>query len=107
MPNFNDRGIIKWQPFNSCFNCEEMMQDIEKAKNKQKYPILSEDQLSNLEHQIINAYNLKLTIKIFYYYDGNIKNENGQINYLNTHTKKLYLNNIKIYFNQILKISEY
>ena len=23
-----DRGIIKWQPFNSCFNSEEVIKDL-------------------------------------------------------------------------------
>ena len=31
----SDRGIIKWQPFNSCFNGSDIIKDISKKKAKE------------------------------------------------------------------------
>ena len=76
-----DRGIIKWQPFNSCFNTLEIMEEVndEKEKKQEMFPKLSEDQLINLDSKIREAYNLKLLINIEYYYDGEIKNANSKL----------------------------
>ncbi len=101
-----DRGIIKWQPFNSCFNSNDILEDIKRKKQLVRFPILSEDQLNVLENKIKMAYNLKLFINIEYYYDGKIKNLNGKINYFDYYSKKLIINKKEIYFNQILKIKE-
>lgn len=101
-----DRGIIKWQPFDSCFNSKQIICDLENEKEKQNLPILSEDQLNVLEEEVINAYNLKQLINVQYYYNGDIKNINGQINFINFQKKEMFLNNVGIYFKQIIKIEE-
>ena len=100
-----DRGIIKWQPFNSLFNAGVIIQDINKEKSKEKCPILSEDQLENIEDTIKNAYILKQNVDIKYYYDGNIIEKLGKINYLDIQNKNICLSNKIIYFKQILKIT--
>ena len=100
-----DRGIIKWQPFDSCYSSKNIVHNIALEKIKIDMPALSEDQLERIEEKIIDAYNLNLNIKIKYYYDGIIKYEKGKINYINTQEKKIYLNNKYIYFKQILNIS--
>ena len=100
-----DRGIIKWQPFNSCFNAGVIIQDINKEKRKEKCPILSEDQLENIEDTIKDAYILKQDVNIKYYYDGNIIERLGKINYLDIQKKNICLSNKIIYFKQILKIT--
>lgn len=102
--NYKDRGIIKWQPFNSCFDSTIILNDINKEKNRQKYPILSDDQLNIIEEEILEAYEMKLNVKIDYYYDGLIRTMEGKINYLNLQDKKIYLNQKGIFFKQILKI---
>lgn len=104
--SYIDRGIIKWQPFNSCFDANLVMDDINKEKNRTSYPILSEDQLFVIEEKLLTAYELKTIVQIKYYYDGNIKEINGKINSLNQAKKILYINNQEIHFRQILKIIE-
>ena len=103
-----DRGIIKWQPFNSCFNANEIVEDININKNeiKEKRPILSEDQLNILDWQLKNAYILKSVINLKYYYDGEIKNLIGKITSFDYLNKKICLNKQIIYFKQILEIDE-
>lgn len=104
----SDRGIIKWQPFNSCFNGSDIIKDISKKKAKERieFPTLSDDQLMVLEDKIKNAYYLKNKINITYYYDGEMKNLSGKINYFDYYNKKIYINNQEIYFRQIIKIGE-
>lgn len=101
-----DRGIIKWQPFNSCFDSKQIIEDISSKRQKINLPILSDDQINIIEEKIINAYNLKVNIKILFFYEGNIKEIKGKINYLDYNKKEIYINKIKIYFKQIVKIKE-
>ncbi len=100
-----DRGIIKWQPFNSLFNASVIINDINIEKSKEKCPILSEDQLENIEEAIKDAYLLKQDVDIKYYYDGNIIERLGKINYLDMQNKNICLSNKIIYFKQILNIT--
>ena len=47
-----DRGIIKWQPFDSCYSGSKILKDINNEKNREIFPTLSEDQLCILEEKI-------------------------------------------------------
>jgi len=100
-----DRGIIKWQPFNSCFSATNIINEINNQKNRLQFPTLSEDQLNLISEKIIEAYNLKISVNIMYYYDGNQKNIKGVIETINTQQKKICINNLYIYLKQILKIT--
>ncbi len=99
-----ERGIIKWQPFNSCFNSEKILSDINNTKNRKPFPILSEDQIKNIEEKIIESFNLQLIITITYYYDGKINDIMGQINFLDITNKKIGIGKQIIYFKQIINI---
>ena len=104
MKEIVDRGIIKWQPFNSCFDSKILLKDLNKEKNRKDYPILSDDQLKIIEEKVLEAYELKILVKVYYYYDGYINTIDGKINGLNMQEKLIYLNQKRIYFKQILKI---
>lgn len=99
-----DRGIIKWQPFDSCYSTGKILKEIHNKKNSVKFPILSDDQLLILEEKVIDAYHLNNTINIEYYYNGNLFKINGKINSINYQQKKLCVNNNTIYFKQIIKV---
>ena len=47
MNNF-DRGMIKWQPFNSVYSSKKMMNSILKEKSKKEMPILSSDEIRTI-----------------------------------------------------------
>lgn len=99
-----DRGIIKWKPFNSCISSIDLIKEIENKKNKKSFPILSEDQLKEMNEFINDAYNLKININIEYFYNDNIKLIKGKINNINYQEKKICINNKYIYYKQIIKI---
>ena len=51
-----DRGIIKWQPFNSCFDSKQIIRDVTANKNRINLPVLSDDQIHILEEKTINLF---------------------------------------------------
>lgn len=99
-----DRGIIKWQPFDSCYSGSKILKDINNEKNREIFPTLSEDQLCILEEKITNAYHLGEFINIEYFYNGKINKLKGKINFINLRNKKIYINENIIYFSQIIKV---
>ncbi len=101
-----DRGIIKWQPFDSCYASSKILKEIHNKKDRRVFPTLSEDQLNILEENIKDAYHLKEIINIKYYYNGDVLNIKGKINGINNNEKKIYINNKIIYIKQILTINE-
>jgi len=100
-----DRGIIKWQPFNSVAPSKEIINKLDREKQKIDKPILSEEQLDIIQNNLFEAYNNELETIIKYYKNGIIFNEQSKIKVLDLSRNRIILNNNKIiYFNQIIKI---
>ena len=104
MNNF-DRGIIKWQPFESLTSSKQIMQSLIHEKSKIMKPILSEEEISEIEQNIVDAYYSGENITIFYYKNGFIHNIKGKIIKIDHIYKMIYLNNnLNLFFKQIIKV---
>lgn len=104
MPN-NDRGIIKWQPFNSVISANTIVNSILKAKNKIDKPILSIDQLNYLNNMLLEKYYDQDKVKIIYFKNNEIKEIKGIITNINESMKTVIINNhLKLHISQILQI---
>lgn len=99
-----DRGIKKWQPFNSCFSSADVLKEISCSKAQKEPPLLSEDQLINIEEKIKDAFFLGTKINIKIFYNGKIIEKSGKVENINFQEKKICLNRVNIYFKQILEI---
>ncbi len=103
--NKQDRGIIKWQPFESLTPTKQIIKSILLEKSKVTKPILSDEEIKCLEDKIIEAYYSSININIHYYTNGYIKVTKGKIKKIDQIYKMIYLdNNLKLLFNQILDI---
>lgn len=102
-----DRGYIKWAPFNSVINDNVVLNELTKKRNKVYKPTLSEDQIDFLNEKIFEAYTNHLKVNIFIYSNFNILKLSGFINNINLSKKYITFNNNHIYFNQILKITNF
>lgn len=102
----SDRGMIKWQPFNSVINNKVMINSILKEKEKIRKPELSNEEIEILEDRIIDSYYTHSNILITYYQDGYLLKTIGQIIKIDPIYKKVYLDNHKILlFKQIMEIN--
>ena len=105
MPKIHDRGIIKWAPFDSVISSKKVIRDIENSKHKIVKPILSEDELNNIESIILDSYHNKDEIEIKYFYNGKYYKIKNIISKIDNIKKIIVLdNNKKIYFNQIVSV---
>ena len=64
MLEIHDRGMVKWQPFDSLLSSKKVAREIIKEKNKVAMPTLSEDQLLNIEEKVLEAYYNGETVRL-------------------------------------------
>lgn len=67
---YRDRGIIKWAPFDALTGMNEFLRAMLYQKNQQEMPVLSEDQLLEMNRQCLYALRLKCEVLITYFEDG-------------------------------------
>lgn len=107
MPEIHDRGMIKWQPFDSLLSTKKVAKEIINEKSKVAMPTLSEDQLLNIEEKVLEAYYNGETVRLVYYRKGTYYTKTSQIKYIDKYKKQLILNDGSIlYFKQIVKIEQ-
>lgn len=100
-----DRGMIKWMPFNSLMNGKTIVNNLINEKSKVKMPILSEDEIKEIEKNIINAYYTQDKVLITYYKNGYLLKIKSHIKKIDYVYKIIYLeNNINLLFRQIVNI---
>ena len=100
----SDRGMIKWAPFNSVVNGKKIIYEILDDKSKIKKPILSDEQIDNLEKKLLLHFYDHEEVKIDYFYNGKIYPLKGNIKKIDSIYHKIYLNNLILYFDQIIKV---
>ena len=100
------RGIIKWQPFESLLPNKVIINSILNEKNKISKPILSTDQLEDLNNIILESFYNQSSITIKYFANNYIKIDDGVITSLNYNNKTIIINNkLKLHISQILQIN--
>lgn len=100
-----DRGMIKWIPFNSLVSNKDVMKFLILEKNKISKPIISEEDSKTFEELIIEAYYMHNKVLISYYKNGYIYKTTSYIKKIDKVQKLIYLENIKLLFNQITSIT--
>jgi tRNA(His) 5'-end guanylyltransferase len=75
----NDRGMVKWQPFNSVTSGVGMVDDVIDKRSKKTMPVLSEDQIMTIQNKMLEAYNNQDEINVIFYLNGHFFNRRGKI----------------------------
>lgn len=99
-----DRGFIKWQPFNAVVPSKYVIDSLEREKIVQK-PVLSTEQIDNLNELIIEAYYGQYIVKIEFYEENKITSLEGVIKKIDSVKNIIELDNHKIIaFKQVLNV---
>lgn len=101
-----DRGIIKWQPFDSVMSSSEIKKFILSEKAKVSKPNISEDQKEVIEQKILEAWHTNIKIKITYFKNNKLYKLDKKILRIISVNKKIIFEDYSfIYFDQILKVN--
>ena len=102
----NDRGIIKWLPFQSLVPNKEIIKSLKEEKNIIEKPLLSKEQQMDIENKLIEAFYEQINITLDYYLNGHIKTIKSKIINIDYVYKKItFEHNLTLLFSQIIKIS--
>ncbi len=102
----NDRGIIKWQPFDSVCSSSKLKKEVANSKNKISKPILSDEQKLNIENDILQAYHENILITITLFKSNQIYKISKKIAKIIVIKKKIIFDDYSyIFFDQIIKTS--
>ncbi|MBQ6840631.1 MAG: YolD-like family protein [Bacilli bacterium] len=99
-----DRGMIKWQPFDSVVSGKQVVRDVLKKKNEIKMPALSEEQRNSIEEKLILSFYENEKITLDYYYQGKLLKLCDNIKKIDSTYRKIYFSNKTLLFDQIVKI---
>ena len=98
--------MSKWAPFNAVAPGDEMISDVLKRRNVVKMPILSDDQIIEIENKLINSYNNQIKIKIKYFRSGRYYLREGIVSKIDKIARKIALNDeYNLFFSQIIEIN--
>lgn len=102
---FMNRNKIKWLPFNSIINTQETLKERQIISSKHSMPILSEEQINELEENIIFNYYAKKEVIIKYFQNGYIFTIKSVIKKIDDINHLIILsNNTTLFFNQIITL---
>lgn len=100
-----DRGIIKWAPFDGLAGFNNLYKELKYRLNKTEKPILSEDQLYEMDINLKKALNEKCSIYLSYFQGGYIKQIYGQVTDLDAILKLVYVNHIAFPLSIIMDLA--
>lgn len=89
----SQRGMVKWQPFASLPEQANYINKLIYEMNKIERPILSEDQLNELNETLFRAFENKEQIALEYFHDGYIYLVEGIIIKIDPIKKSLIVEN--------------
>jgi len=102
-----DRGMIKWQPFDSVTSSKQMVQSILKEKSKVPKPNMSEEQMQEIEEKITEGFHTQSPLRIVYFWHGRyqVKQNLMILEIIPNQKKIIFEDHSFLYFEQILTVS--
>lgn len=96
------RGMKKWAPFSSLIEQQGQLNKTKKIKNKIEMPILSEEEISEINNALINYQGQTVNLK--YYKNGSIILVKTKLNDINAENQSLKTSDGIVYFVNIIEI---
>lgn len=101
---YHDRKMMKWMPFNALLEQGDYINDLLHGRKRQTMPILSVDQLQELNYQLETAYLFNYEIEVSYFETHKIKTVQGTITRTDLHNKLIFIGEKALSALQITKI---
>ena len=96
-----DRGMMKWRAFNAVIPAKELL----KKDEPFHMPILSKDEISELEETIADSYYAHSEIELEFFENKKLLKIKGVVTKIDSTSKNIIINSKKINFRQIYHIN--
>lgn len=101
---YHDRKMMKWMPFNALLEQGDHLRELIDARNHEEKPILSDDQLAELNYDLERAYMTQELVEISYFKQNKRHKTKGHIHQIDVQNKMLMINDQGLYAEEVLKI---
>ena len=93
----------KWAPYAAVADGHGMINEVLSKRNKVEMPILSEDQIQEIESKIYEAFHNNDLVRIKFYKDGRFVVKEGKIKDIDKYGRKIILfPDFPLFFSQIV-----
>ena len=96
--------MIKWKPFNTLLNSNDMHM-IEMERKKIDKPVIMEDRILEINDVLTMAITKNMLIRVKYFSKGFLLSKSGIIDKFNTIENSILGSNSRIYFRDIINIT--
>ncbi|AIO19053.1 YolD-like protein [Candidatus Izimaplasma bacterium HR1] len=106
MPDYtyHDRKMMKWMPFNALLEQGDYINDLLHGRERKTMPVLSVDQLEELNRQLESAYLFNYEIEVSYFESHKIKKVKGHITRTDLFNKLIFIGEKSVSALQITNI---
>lgn len=101
---YHDRKMMKWMPFNALLEQGDHLRELIEARNQEDKPILSDDQLAELNYDLQRAYMSQDFVEITYFKQRKRHKVKGHIHQIDIQNKMLMIANEGLYAEEVLNI---
>ncbi|MGI6770958.1 MAG: YolD-like family protein [Acholeplasmataceae bacterium] len=96
MSSYQDRGIIKWAPFDGLADFNDLYLNLKYKLNKSNKPIMSDEDLYYMDLKLKEAIHLNRQIIVTYYNQGYFNTLYGYVTKINHLKRLIYIDNIPL-----------
>ncbi len=101
---YKDRKMMKWIPFHALLEQGDYINDLLKGREYKTMPSLSDDQLSELNYQLEEAFIFSKELILTYYENNDYKTIIGYLTKADKYTKTIYIDDVGINAQKIINI---
>ena len=101
---YNDRGMLKWLPFEALEAQAEYHAELQEEREKEERPLLSEDQCSAMQYAVEEAWMKKRPLRIIHFENGRRRKKEGRLTGIDREQRLLFLDEVPLAFGDLLDI---
>ena len=101
---YRDRKMMKWMPFHALLEQGDYINDLLNGRIKKEMPVLSVDQLEELNYKLEIAFVFQSEVEIQYFDKGDFQTVSGILTRADHYRKEIYLGEIAVPSQKITKI---
>lgn len=101
---YKDRKMMKWIPFHALLEQGDYINDLLKGREYKEMPVLSSDQLDDLNYKLETAAVFHSEVEITYFKNNDYHKVSGIITRTDIYTKELFINEVPIPSQSIIEM---
>jgi len=102
---YHDRKMMKWMPFNALLEQGDHLRELIEARSQEDKPMLSDDQLVELNYDLQRAYMSQELVEIAYFKQYKRHFIKGHIHQIDIQNKMIVIAKEGLYAEEVLKIT--